>query len=395
MDIIHEQEKATRVRKRCDVLVAGGGISGMAASLAAARSGANVILVEKQCALGGLATLGLITIYLPLCDGMGHQVICGIGEELLKLSIRHGSEALYPKAWLECGSMEEKKLTRYQVQYNPWMFAMLAEELLLAEGVEILYDTHVTGVQMKNNRIAAVMLDNKEGHWAAAARTVVDATGDADICRFSGESTCSFRENRFAAWHYQSGKDGVKLQPYATPLYEPLPEEDRRYDGNLTDDVSAMIIDGHHGILSRILKMRAKTGDETLVPVSLPLVPSFRMTTRLMGVYELDESEEGRTFEDSVGMTGDWRNAGPVFNIPFRCLFGQVPNLIAAGRCISVTTAMWDITRVIPVCAVTGEAAGTAAALFVRDRCDSYRDIGIGRLQDLLRANGVRINHTA
>lgn len=395
MDIIHEQEKTVRVRKRCDVLVAGGGVAGIAAALAAARGGAEVILVEKQCALGGLATLGQITIYLPLCDGMGRQIIYGIGEELLKLSIRNGSEAMHPAAWLEGGSIRERVQARYQVQYNPWMFALLAEELLLSEGVEILYDTHITGVHMNDVHIAGVVADNKEGHWATAVHTVVDATGDADICRFSGESTSSFRENRFAAWYYQSGKDGVKLQPYATPLYESLPEEDRHYDGNLTDDVSAMIIDGHRGILARILKMRAKDGDETLVPVSLPMVPSFRMTTRLKGAYELDESEEGRTFEDSVGMTGDWRKAGPVFNIPFRCLFGHVPNLIAAGRCISVSTGMWDITRVIPVCAVTGEAAGTAAALLVRERCGAYHDIGVGRLQELLRANGVRINGTA
>ena len=73
----------------CDVLVAGGGIAGIAAALAAARSGADVILAEKQCVLGGLATSGLVTIYLPLCDGdladerdvrnaVEHGV-CGIG----------------------------------------------------------------------------------------------------------------------------------------------------------------------------------------------------------------------------------------------------------------------------------------------------------------------------
>ena len=59
----------------CDVLIAGGGVAGISAALAAARNGADVILLEKQCVLGGLATSGLITIYLPLCDGRGTSLI--------------------------------------------------------------------------------------------------------------------------------------------------------------------------------------------------------------------------------------------------------------------------------------------------------------------------------
>ena len=60
-----------------DVVVAGGGIAGISAALAAARSGAKVLLIEKQCILGGLATAGLVTIYLPLCDGRGNQMSHG------------------------------------------------------------------------------------------------------------------------------------------------------------------------------------------------------------------------------------------------------------------------------------------------------------------------------
>lgn len=93
--------------------VAGGGIAGIAAALASSRNGAKVILIEKQCALGGLAILGLITIYLPLCDGMGKQVIYGIGEELLRLSIKYGYEDNYPNAWLDNNNIEERKKTAF------------------------------------------------------------------------------------------------------------------------------------------------------------------------------------------------------------------------------------------------------------------------------------------
>ena len=77
-----------------DVVVAGGGIAGISAALAAARSGAKVLLIEKQCILGGLATAGLVTIYLPLCDGRGNQMSHGIAEELFHLSISQGVQEL-------------------------------------------------------------------------------------------------------------------------------------------------------------------------------------------------------------------------------------------------------------------------------------------------------------
>lgn len=79
--------------ERCDVLVCGGGFAGISAALAAARMGRQVTLLEKQYLLGGLGTAGLVTFYLPLCDGMGRQVSFGIAEELLRLSISMGAEA--------------------------------------------------------------------------------------------------------------------------------------------------------------------------------------------------------------------------------------------------------------------------------------------------------------
>ena len=81
----------TAVTASYDVAVCGGGIGGIAAALAAAREGKKVVLLEKQFLLGGLATAGLITIYLPLCDGRGRQVSFGLAEELLRLSITYGA----------------------------------------------------------------------------------------------------------------------------------------------------------------------------------------------------------------------------------------------------------------------------------------------------------------
>ena len=98
-----KNEKELPICYECDVAVVGGGVAGIAAALSAARQGAKVALVEKQCVLGGLATSGLITIYLPLCDGMGRQVSFSIAEELLRLSILRGVEERYPSRFENVG----------------------------------------------------------------------------------------------------------------------------------------------------------------------------------------------------------------------------------------------------------------------------------------------------
>ena len=159
-EFITENERRIPVAAETQVLVAGGGIAGVAAALSAARNGAKTMLIEREFALGGMATLGLITIYLPLCDGMGHQVVYGIGEELLKLSISLGAEADYPTAWLDGGSLEERGKERYRVRYNAQLFALLAERLLRDAGVEIVYGTVVCGVETQDGRIKNVIVEH-------------------------------------------------------------------------------------------------------------------------------------------------------------------------------------------------------------------------------------------
>jgi flavin-dependent dehydrogenase len=91
---IHEPGRDIPITQNYDVLVCGGGVAGIAAALGAARRGADVCLIEKQYCLGGLATLGLICDFLPLCDGAGRQVIRGIAEEFFYKAAARGAEPL-------------------------------------------------------------------------------------------------------------------------------------------------------------------------------------------------------------------------------------------------------------------------------------------------------------
>ncbi len=121
---------------------------------------------------------------------------------------------------------------------------------------------------------------------------------------------------------------------------------------------------------------------------SIATIPQIRMTRRIDGIFTQNDGDISREHTDSVGLFPDWRKAGPVYELPFSTLYGKkISNLITAGRCISVTDSMWDITRVIPVCAVSGQAAGTAAAI-----TDNFADTDIKRLQKLLKSTGVMLH---
>jgi Glycine/D-amino acid oxidases (deaminating) len=394
MNYITENHKIP-MTEECDVLVAGGGIAGISAALAAARAGANVILLEKEFVLGGLATAGLVTIYLPLCDGNGTQVSFGIAEELLRLSIKHGAEARYPKAWLENGTAEEKKNgPRFEVQYNPHIFEILAEQALKKEHVKIIYGTSACAVDMVDSKINAVLIENKSGRSAIKVKSVVDTTGDADICKFAKATTQLFKQqNVLAAWHYYLSEGNLKLKMLG---FSDVPDDEKvgkaethlvpkRFQGIEGEELSDMVMLSHDFILKEVLNCR-KT-DESYTPVTIATIPQIRMTRRIVGLYTLEESESHKEFDDSIGMISNWKKRGPVFQIPFRTLYGaEVDNLITAGRCISVADSMWDISRVIPACAVTGEAAGVAAAM-----TDEFKTLNIAKLQAHLTQNNVKI----
>ena len=394
---ILEPERKIPVTGEYDVAVCGGGVAGVAAALAAARHGARVLLIEKQFALGGLATLGLVTIYLPLCDGMGRQVSFGIAEELLRVSIRHGWEEKYPAAWLVGGTVEEKKKHRYEVQYNASAAAILWEQLLLDAGVEILYGTSVCAVQVENEKVTALMIENKSGRQAVRVKAVADCTGDADIFALSGAETALYEQkNVLAAWYYELKDRELKLRPLGycdTPDKYKTPEQiakdtRKRYQSIEGKELSAQVIDMHAWQLKAFLK----DGDFSMQHnmTSIGTIPQVRMTRRPCGEYTMDDTEMHTEFPDSVGLFSDWRKAGPVYELPLRTLYNKkVKNLAAAGRCISVTDAMWDITRVIPVCAVSGQAIGTALAM-----CDDLTKIDLSALQNALRQDGVPLHES-
>lgn len=375
-----------------DIAVCGGGFAGISAALAAAREGKRVILFEKQYMLGGLGTAGLVTIYLPLCDGYGHQVSFGIAEELLKLSITYGAEARYPANWLEGKGTRTENDPRYLVQYNAQVFAILAEQLLLREGVDILYGSYVVDVEVSDKKIKKLYVENKSGRCSYEITAVVDATGDCDIAHFASAPTDTFRQgNVLAAWYYFSDPAGYHLQMLGAADVpddektgkEAKPLSARRFLGLDAKEISDITCLSHKMTLEHMLKKRESEPNTMLATIAT--TPQIRMTRKLVGEYTLLHTEEHTYFEDSIGMVSNWKKRGPVYEVPFRTLYSsEIKNLAVAGRCTSVNETLWDVMRVIPCCAVTGQAAGTAVAM-----SDDLSTLDVASLQRRLKQNGV------
>jgi hypothetical protein len=394
-----EAERRLPVSGGFDVVVAGGGIAGVAAAVGAVRQGASVCLLERAFGLGGLATLGNVIVYLPICDGMGRQVMGGLAEELLHLSVadlrQDHSAARFkrlPACWQAGGDLAQRRQTRFRVDFNPASYQLALERLLLDAGVKILYDTRVCAVAGTGPRIDHVVVENKSGRSAITCGTVVDATGDADICHLAGEQTESLDSNVLAGWFYTLDENELKLRAVSNRYSTDALREGATgpfFRGDDAEEVTAQVLGSHELMREKLASFRQRDSGSDPQLVMTPSIACFRMTRRLVGTMSLSESHMHKWFDDMVGYTGDWRRRGPVYAIPLRTLCAvKKNNLMAVGRCMSADTTVWDVTRVIPTCALTGEAAGVASALAVQRFGADVHSVPPGMLQDRLRAQG-------
>jgi len=382
-----------------DVIVLGGGIAGVSAALAARRSGNSVLLIEKSVMLGGLATGGHVNKYLPLCDGEGKKVCAGISEELLLDAAGCGYNTLPPE-W-RSGQLTGETRQRYMSEFSPYDFAILLDEKLERCGVELLFDTVFSKPVMNGTRCEAVIVENKCGRSAYRAKAFVDATGDADLMRAAGVA-CIAQDNWLTSWSYvTSGKhlaQGAREESVArgVPLYE-LGATDAgiggeaypKYDGIDPIHRTRFLIDGRRLTKERILQL----GEADASVVALPCIPQLRTTRRISGEYEIGQQDINRRNERSIGCAPDWRRRGEVYEVPFEALYSnRADNILTAGRCISSSRESWEVTRVIPACAVTGQAAGVAAGILAKRGC-AAKEIDIANLQSLLEHEGVLLHY--
>jgi len=175
-------------QKQYDIFVAGGGVAGVAAALQAARCGKKVLIAEKCVQLGGLATAGLVNLFVPMCNGRGTQIIKGMADEFLRLSIKYGYDDM-PVEWQNGEPGQGKTNKRLVTHFSAPIFALALRKLVDDHGIDVLFDTVVTDVEQENGHIHAAILFNKSGYTRVTAKIFIDTTGDCDLLTYAGIPT--------------------------------------------------------------------------------------------------------------------------------------------------------------------------------------------------------------
>ena len=388
-----------KTQKSYDIIVVGGGIAGISAAIAAARLGNSVLLIEKQINLGGLATMGLISWYEPLCDGNGKQMISGLAEELIRLATNVGFDNL-PKSW-GGNSENQPRNDRFSTYYSPTFFSLALDKFVLDSGAELLFDTYATYPVMDGNICHGVITENADGRSFYPAKVLIDCTGDASIFTRAGAPTES--SNNFLTYivhetdyentaQYVQNGDLTKLRRWKNCGSDYIgnghPENIPPLTGCTAKDINDYVILGKRLMLEKY----ANTDRNEREILTLPTMPQFRVIRRIVGEYTFTGEEEGKTFCDNIGNVGDFRYRNKRYQVPYRCLYNKnFPNLLSAGRIVSAIGDGMEVLRVIPCCAVTGQAAGVAAHIAIKTG-KIVAQIDTALLQDFLQKQKVLLN---
>jgi glycine/D-amino acid oxidase-like deaminating enzyme len=410
-------ESRVSVTSEVEVLVVGGGSAGLSAAVAAARNGADVLLIERFSYLGGLATGGLIILLLTMDDGAGRQAVGGLCQEIVD-RMDHRKAVYYParEQWndsdpklvehyakwgLVWGSPSpEGHRVRYSVAFDAHEFVYAADQMLKEAGVHVLYQTWACEPVVENGSIKAIVTQNKAGRQAIAAKVVVDATGDGDIFAAADEPYELERVHPWL-WFEMSNVDAAAVPGRGLFFHTPgggrvlVPwggeaRGNRKIDATHPVEVSQALADCRDMVMNEAGRLRNNVPGFENASVSL-MADQLGITEsrRLQGDYVMTREDLDRPFADVIARTGHWTKYDCVYNIPYRSLLPRsLDNLIVAGRCISVDHRVHHATKEIPPCMATGEAAGTAAALAVRSGVGVKR-LDVSLLQKQLRTQGA------
>lgn len=395
-------EKNINIVDKYDVIVAGGGVAGVAAAVSASRMGKRVLLIEKTITLGGLATIGLVNWFVPSCNGRGTKIVKGMAEEMFNLAIKYGYDSV-PEEWHNGNEPGEQAKTRYVTQFSVNIYILQLTKWLKEENVDILFDTMVTQPVMENGKCTALVVENKSGTQCYEAEIIIDATGDADVLFRAGVPTVqgkNYHTFYASVTDLEACRRAVEKQDIKM-IYDKKvrggradlfgnnhPEGKAFWLGTTAEDVTKYVVENHLEVLENIKNDKRSERDIT----ELPHMAQFRTTRRIDGEYTLTTADVYRHFEDSISAMNDFEQRHFLYEIPYRVMYKNgFPNLLAAGRITSGDGYGWDLLRVIPPAIITGQAAGVAAAIAIDDK-KAVGDIDVSKLQGILAEQNVMIH---
>ena len=407
METLAEPAREIPVTAEADVVVVGGGPGGILAALAAAREGADTLLIERYGFLGGMATAGLMTSF----NGFRNehppdhvQTVRGYAQELVDRLVAEGG-ACGCTGHGNFGDLTPGECP-YAVSFDPEVLKRVALEMLSEAKVRLRLHTWFAGAHTEGRRVTAAVVENKSGRQAVAGRMYVDATGDGDVAaaagaRFdrvekSGEGMMRMTLMYRVAGLPKPGPDERRLWINGvTTQWGPSPEG---LDGSDSADLTTGEIAARRQVAEHVAKLREKCPDAGLIDTACGI--GVRETRRIVGLYTITEDDclTGRPQEDSVAVS-----ANPVpnyygprrffdhlgFEIPYRSLVpADLDNVLLAGRCISACQPAFQSARSMAPAMAISQASGTAAAMCVAAGCRNA-DLDVPALQRRIERAGA------
>jgi hypothetical protein len=405
------------VRYDAEVVVIGGGISGVSAACSAASSGASVILVEGYGSLGGNMTLGGVANFCGQIERQGE-----VFDEILSNLKKFNS----------LGEGDKPSVFNYEI------LTLVLQEIVLKRKIKVLLHTKLVDVLVKGNNITECIVCGKSGLEAIRGKIFIDCSGDADLARFAGVSTMKGDENTgyqlpmskifFVREVSESGFVSQTPEDWPTRITnkEDLPMVSVWPDGpggkSLKLKIPMFDSTTTEGLTNAEIQAKRRTMD-VLYYYQYVEKNKWRLTSsasqigiregaRIKGDYllKVEDLRAGRTFEDGVargtfyldghGLTDDKRTyilpkdqlQVPPYQIPMRSLVAKdADNLLMAGRCMSADQLALSSARVSTSCSMMGQATGIAAAMAVLKKT-KIRNLDYTEIQKEVLRRGAQLD---
>jgi hypothetical protein len=436
---ITEPAQDIRILTEAEVVVVGGGPGGHSAAIAAARNGANVVLVERYGHLGGMATGGIVIQIPHMSDGSENQQIAGLTQEWIDRLDPIGG-VLVPRR-NEIGSTDEKLIKYWRrffgntkdgkIEYTAWvdpeLLKCVLNDMAEEDGIKLLLHSWGTRAIVEDNTVKGVVFESKSGRQAVTGKVIIDGTGDGDLLPSAGaeweggfdpslrssmlalvfrigngdyQKYCDFRED-YPEKVQELAKElaevaGTRLAPFPTPRNDVMwvnnwiPNLDNLNVEHLTElEVSMRKImrKGHEFMKKNI------PGFENSFILDTASQTGTRGGRRVVGETRLTEEDlkTGKKYEDTIAVFPRMGPHGPgnFTYIPYRCLVPvKTEGLLVAGRSFSSDGQANNMANLIPHCIAMGQAAGAAAAIAVKEGIQP-RQVNYRKLQEILLKQDV------
>ena len=408
-----EYSKTLQTKYDVDVLVVGGGPAGIAAGVAAARDGKDVLLIEQYGCLGGMGTVGMVPEFMCFDDGI-NVLAGGVGGEL-KLAL-FGDEVEY-----KCYNAPVEKVKAFY------------DRLVIESGVKTLFFTKLVDVVVKDKRICYAIISSRSGIYAVKAKTFVDCSGDGDLSVRAGAhyefgdedgqtmpaTLCSFWSG--IDFKRKTKPDGYKVGDaylngvlsqldLCLPGIKMVDERSGVGGGNIGHTYAVNDLDEEE-LTKAMMKSREIVAEyvqyyQQYVPgcenanlcYTAPIL-GVRESRRIVCDYMAHHNDyiTRACFEDEIGRynypvdihpkapdeksieqfakdTALKYEKGESYGISLRSLIVKdLDNLFVAGKCIGASREMQASMRVMPCCFITGQAAGVAASVCAEMRTTSHQ----------------------